>query len=79
MHLGNVLHFGENGWLAIDPKQLLEGRFFDYANLLCNRPLALQLAAFSSALASFWTPRDSTAPSCCSGTLAWAGACWRYG
>jgi streptomycin 6-kinase len=36
LHHGNVLDFGERGWLAIDPKGLLGERAFDYCNLLCN-------------------------------------------
>ncbi|MEM7223716.1 MAG: aminoglycoside phosphotransferase family protein [Pseudomonadota bacterium] len=36
IHHGNVLHFGERGWLAIDPKGLVGDRCFDYANLFCN-------------------------------------------
>jgi streptomycin 6-kinase len=36
MHHGNVLDFGDRGWLAIDPKGLLGDRGFDYANILCN-------------------------------------------
>ncbi|MRG61156.1 hypothetical protein GE115_14975 [Agromyces sp. CFH 90414] len=36
LHHGNVLDFGERGWLAIDPKGLVGERGFDYANLLCN-------------------------------------------
>jgi streptomycin 6-kinase len=36
MHHGNVLRFGERGWLAIDPKGLIGERGFDYANILCN-------------------------------------------
>lgn len=36
VHHGNVLYFGERGWLAIDPKGLLGERAFDYANLFCN-------------------------------------------
>ncbi|PZX33984.1 Streptomycin 3''-kinase [Cupriavidus phytorum] len=36
MHHGNILHFGTQGWLAIDPKGLVGDRVFDYANLLCN-------------------------------------------
>jgi streptomycin 6-kinase len=31
MHHGNVLHFGQRGWLAIDPKGLIGERTFDYA------------------------------------------------
>ncbi|WP_175952613.1 aminoglycoside phosphotransferase family protein [Burkholderia sp. BCC0405] len=36
IHHGNILHFGERGWLAIDPKGLRGERVFDYANLFCN-------------------------------------------
>lgn len=43
VHHGNVLHFGERGWLAIDPKGLVGERTFDYANLLCNPSPAIAL------------------------------------
>jgi streptomycin 6-kinase len=36
LHHGNVLDFGAQGWLAIDPKGLIGERVFDYANLLRN-------------------------------------------
>lgn len=36
IHHDNILHFGERGWLAIDPKGLMGERGFDYANLFCN-------------------------------------------
>lgn len=36
LHHGNVLDFGERGWLAIDPKGLVGEAGFDFANLLCN-------------------------------------------
>ncbi|WP_353828660.1 aminoglycoside phosphotransferase family protein [Agromyces sp. SYSU T0242] len=36
LHHGNVLDFGERGWLAIDPKGLLGDAEFDACNLLCN-------------------------------------------
>ena len=36
IHHGNILDFGERGWLAIDPKGLSGERGFDYANLFCN-------------------------------------------
>ena len=36
IHHGNVLDFGERGWLAIDPKRLWGERGFDYANIFCN-------------------------------------------
>ncbi len=40
LHHGNVLDFGERGWLAIDPKGLVGERCFDYANLFCNPDLS---------------------------------------
>lgn len=36
IHHGNILDFGTDGWLAIDPKGLIGERYFDYANLFCN-------------------------------------------
>ncbi|WP_271192582.1 aminoglycoside phosphotransferase family protein [Agromyces luteolus] len=36
LHHGNVLDFGERGWLAIDPKGLVGDAEFDVCNLLCN-------------------------------------------
>jgi streptomycin 6-kinase len=36
IHHGNVLDFGERGWLAIDPKGLLGERAFDFVNILRN-------------------------------------------
>lgn len=36
LHHGNVLDFGEHGWLAIDPKRLIGERGFDFANIFCN-------------------------------------------
>ncbi|MNG18192.1 Aminoglycoside/hydroxyurea antibiotic resistance kinase [compost metagenome] len=41
IHHGNVLDFGNRGWLAIDPKHLYGDRAFDYANLFCNPTHAL--------------------------------------
>nr|VVM52146.1 hypothetical protein PS652_00843 [Pseudomonas fluorescens] len=41
IHHGNVLDFGDRGWLAIDPKHLYGDRAFDYANLFCNPTHAL--------------------------------------
>lgn len=40
VHHGNILDFGERGWLVIDPKRLHGERAFDYANLFCNPDLA---------------------------------------
>ncbi|WP_349867121.1 aminoglycoside phosphotransferase family protein [Leifsonia sp. WHRI 6310E] len=36
LHHGNVLDFGERGWLAIDPKPLHGDPAFDVLNILCN-------------------------------------------
>ena len=36
LHHGNVLDFGERGWLAIDPKALRGERGFEYANIFLN-------------------------------------------
>jgi streptomycin 6-kinase len=36
LHHGNVLDFGERGWLAIDPKGLLGEAAFDACNVLTN-------------------------------------------
>jgi len=44
IHHGNVLDFGQPGWLAIDPKGLYGERGFDYANILCNPDDASALA-----------------------------------
>lgn len=43
-HHGNVLDFGQSGWLAIGPKGLYGERGFDYANILCNPDDASALA-----------------------------------
>lgn len=44
IHHGNILDFGERGWLAIDPKRLSGERGFDYANLFCNPDPTVALA-----------------------------------
>jgi streptomycin 6-kinase len=44
LHHGNVLDFGENGWLAIDPKHVVGDPGFDFANILCNPGAAVALA-----------------------------------
>ena len=36
VHHGNVLDFGDLGWLAIDPQGVVGERAYDYANLLKN-------------------------------------------
>lgn len=44
LHHGNVLDFGADGWLAIDPKHVAGDPGFDYANILCNPDARLALA-----------------------------------
>lgn len=36
LHHGNVLDFGDRGWLAIDPKGVIGERGYDFANIFCN-------------------------------------------
>jgi len=36
IHHGNILYFGDQGWLAIDPKGLVGESYFDFANLFFN-------------------------------------------
>jgi streptomycin 6-kinase len=45
MHHENVLHFGERGWLAIDPKGLIGERAYDYANIFRNPDAETALTA----------------------------------
>jgi len=40
IHHGNVLDFGADGWLAIDPWGLVGERAYDYANIFPNPDLA---------------------------------------
>jgi streptomycin 6-kinase len=44
LHHGNVLDFGARGWLAIDPKRLVDERAFDLANIFCNPDLGTATA-----------------------------------
>lgn len=43
VHHANILDFGSQGWLAIDPKGLLGERGYDYANPFCNPDTATAL------------------------------------
>ncbi|WP_112775909.1 aminoglycoside phosphotransferase family protein [Cupriavidus alkaliphilus] len=51
MHHGNILHFGAQGWLAIDPKGIVGERAFDYANLLCNPSRRIAVGRFHQRVA----------------------------
>jgi streptomycin 6-kinase len=44
IHHGNVLDFGDRGWLAIDPKGLIGESGFDLANIFCNPDLDTAIA-----------------------------------
>lgn len=44
IHHGNVLDFGDRGWLAIDPKGLVGERAFDFVNMLRNPTPEVSLA-----------------------------------
>ncbi|GAA4154194.1 aminoglycoside phosphotransferase family protein [Leifsonia shinshuensis] len=44
VHHGNVLDFGTDGWLAIDPKHVHGDPAFDFANILCNPDPEVALA-----------------------------------
>ena len=44
IHHGNILDFGSQGWLAIDPKGLLGERAFDFVNILRNPNAQVALA-----------------------------------
>jgi streptomycin 6-kinase len=37
----NVLHFGDRGWLAIDPKALIGERGYDYANIFRSPTISM--------------------------------------
>jgi streptomycin 6-kinase len=57
LHHGNVLDFGERGWLAIDPKHLVGERGFDFANIFTNpdltdpaQPVAVEPGRFARRL-----------------------------
>lgn len=39
IHHGNILDFGDRGWLAIDPQGVIGERAYDYANTLRNPDL----------------------------------------
>jgi streptomycin 6-kinase len=39
-HHSNILDFGDGGWLAIDPKDRIGERAFDYGQVLCNPDLS---------------------------------------
>lgn len=80
IHHGNVLHFENLGWLAIDPKALIGESGFDYANMFCNPDYAT--ATDPKRFARRLEIVSKAAPIEClrllQWILAWAGlsACW---
>ncbi|KVL48724.1 aminoglycoside phosphotransferase family protein [Burkholderia territorii] len=75
IHHGNVLHFGDRGWLAIDPKGLRGDRAFDYANLFCNpaHDIAVDPARFARRVALVTEAAQLDRRSLLQWILAWAG------
>jgi len=73
LHHGNILHFGERGWLAIDPKGLLGDRVFDYANLLCNPSHQIAVDRFSQRVAILVDAAGIDRRRLLQWTLAWSG------
>lgn len=85
LHHGNVLDFGTRGWLAIDPKQLVGERGFDFANIFTNpdaanpaRPVATQPGRFARRLEVVAAAAGLERQRLLSWVLAWTGlsACW---
>jgi len=80
IHHGNILDFGQRGWLAIDPKGLLGERGFDYANIFCNpdAETALGQARFSHRVDVVAAAADLEPRRLLKWILAWAGlsAAW---
>lgn len=80
LHHGNVLDFGERGWLAIDPKPVHGDPGFDVANILCNpgAEVALRPGRLERAVAVIADETGMEARLVLRWTLAWAGlsAAW---
>lgn len=80
LHHGNVLDFGERGWLAIDPKPVHGDPGFDVANILCNpRPeVALRPGRLERTVAVIADETGMEARLVLRWTLAWCGlsAAW---
>ncbi|EDT01003.1 aminoglycoside/hydroxyurea antibiotic resistance kinase [Burkholderia ambifaria IOP40-10] len=75
IHHGNLLHFGDRGWLAIDPKGLRGDRAFDYANLFCNpaHDIAVDPARFARRVMLITEVARIDRPRLLRWILAWAG------
>ncbi|MDN7849770.1 aminoglycoside phosphotransferase family protein [Burkholderia seminalis] len=75
IHHGNLLHFGDRGWLAIDPKGLRGERTFDYANLFCNpaHDIAVDPARFERRVALVTDAAQLDRQRLVQWILAWSG------
>ncbi|WP_238261795.1 aminoglycoside phosphotransferase family protein [Cupriavidus pauculus] len=73
VHHGNILQFGERGWLAIDPKGLLGDRAFDYANLLCNPSHEIAVERFEHRVSILAADAGIERDRLLQWTLAWSG------
>ncbi|WP_176047631.1 aminoglycoside phosphotransferase family protein [Burkholderia sp. BCC1644] len=75
IHHDNILHFGDRGWLAIDPKALRGERTFDYANLFCNpaRDIAVDPVRFERRVALVADAAQLERQRLLQWILAWAG------
>ncbi|WP_091183446.1 aminoglycoside phosphotransferase family protein [Paramicrobacterium humi] len=73
VHHGNVLDFGEHGWLAIDPKGLHGDRVFDFANILCNPEPVAAVPLLDRRVALIGERAGIDRESLLAWTIAWSG------
>jgi len=75
IHHGNILDFGDRGWLAIDPKGLIGERGFDYANLFFNpnHPIATRPGRLETQLSVVIAQAGMERSRLLHWILAWAG------
>ncbi|MFF1633409.1 aminoglycoside phosphotransferase family protein [Leifsonia sp. NPDC058248] len=80
VHHGNVLDFGADGWLAIDPKHIIGDPGFDFANILCNPDarVALSPGRLERHIGVIASETGIEADRMLRWTLAWAAlsSCW---
>jgi streptomycin 6-kinase len=80
LHHGNVLDFGADGWLAIDPKHVVGDPGFDFANILCNPSASVALAPgrFERQLAVIGDETGIERDRMLRWAVAWTGlsSCW---
>ncbi|KAA2239937.1 hypothetical protein F0L74_27525 [Chitinophaga agrisoli] len=73
IHHDNILDFGHQGWLAIDPKGLSGERYFDYANIFCNPDLTTAKAHFHERLTTITATAQLDRQRLLQWILAWSG------